>query len=104
MPVLLSLIVLPSGPAIRGARRARAAPRIVQIQTGDNMKFAPAAFTAAPGEPITVVLKHTGQMPKMAMGHNFVLLKKASDAKGVVDSCDVGARHGVHRGRPSSRS
>jgi azurin len=82
----MSFVVLQKGPAF-AAPAAGAAPRVVQIQTGDNMKFTPAAITAAPGESITVVLKHTGQMPKMAMGHNFVLLKKASDAKGVVDKC-----------------
>ena len=27
-------------------------------------------------------------MPKVAMGHNFVLLKKASEAKGVVGKCE----------------
>jgi azurin len=64
-----------------------AAPRVIQIQVGDNMKFDPAAITAAPGETITVVLKGVGQMPKVAMGHNFVLLKKASEAKGIVDKC-----------------
>jgi azurin len=64
-----------------------AAARVIQIEVGDNMKFAPAAITAAPGESVKVVLKHVGQMPKMAMGHNFVLLKKGVDAKGVADKC-----------------
>ena len=86
LAVLMSVVVLPKGPA-SAAPAAGAAPRVVQMQTGDNMKYTPAAITAAPGESITVVLKHTGQMPKMAMGHNFVLLKKASDAKGIVDKC-----------------
>jgi azurin len=73
--------------AVPVAPVSAAAPRVVQIQVGDNMKFEPAAIAAAPGETISVVLKHVGQMPKVAMGHNFVLLKKASEAKAVVDKC-----------------
>jgi azurin len=87
LSALLSFVVLSDGPAAAAPPSAGAAPRVIQIQTGDNMKFEPAAITAAPGESIKVVLKHVGQMPKVAMGHNFVLLKKASDAKGVVDKC-----------------
>jgi azurin len=83
----MSFVTLSSGPVSAAPPSRGAAPRVVQIRTGDNMKFEPAAITAAPGESITVVIKHVGQMPKVAMGHNFVLLKKASDAKGVVDQC-----------------
>jgi azurin len=62
-------------------------PRIVQIEVGDNMKFVPAAITVAPGESIKVVLKSVGKMPKAAMAHNFVLLKKGVDPKKLVDAC-----------------
>jgi azurin len=60
---------------------------VIQINVGDNMKFVPAAISAAPGEVIKVVIKHVGQMPKVAMGHNFVLLKKGADAKKLVEQC-----------------
>ena len=61
----------------------------MQIEVGDNMKFSvPAAITAAPGEMLTVVLKGVGQMPKVAMGHNFVLLKKGVRREGVVERVD----------------
>jgi azurin len=85
--VVMSFVALSSRPASAAPASRGAASRVVQIRTGDNMKFDPAAITAAPGESITVVIKHVGQMPKVAMGHNFVLLKKASDAKAVVDAC-----------------
>jgi azurin len=39
------------------------------------MKFSVAEITAKPGELLTVRLKSTGTLPKVAMGHNFVLLK-----------------------------
>jgi azurin len=84
---VLSLLFFVVSPAAAAPRATGAAPRVVRIQTADNMKFVPAAIVAAPGESITVVLTHVGQMPKVAMGHNFVLLKKASEAKAVVDAC-----------------
>jgi azurin len=83
--VLMSFVALSNRPAFAAPPSGGAVPRVVQVQTGDHMKFEPAAITAAKGESITVVIKHVGQMPKLAMGHNFVLLKKASDAKAVVD-------------------
>jgi len=66
---------------------AAQAPRVIQIEVGDNMKFLPAAITVAPGESIKVVLKSVGKMPKAAMGHNFVLLKKGVDPKKLVEAC-----------------
>jgi azurin len=66
-------------------------PRVVQIEVGDNMKFLPAAIAAAPGESIKVVITHVGKLPKAAMGHNFVLLKKGIDAKKLVEACSSAA-------------
>jgi azurin len=63
----------------------QAAPRVVTIQVGDNMKFSVTAITAKPGESLKVVLKGIGQLPKVAMGHNFVLLKKDANPKDFVD-------------------
>jgi azurin len=64
----------------------QAAPRVVQIDVGDNMKFSVPAISARPGETLKIVLKGVGQMPKVAMGHNFVLLKKGTDPKKFVDA------------------
>jgi azurin len=66
--------------------RQTAAPRVVQIEVGDNMKFSVPAITARPGEQLKVVLKDVGQMPKVAMAHNFVLLKKGADPKKFVNA------------------
>jgi azurin len=87
---LLAIVsVVALGPVSAAHAAPAAAPRVVQIEVGDNMKFTPATITAAPGESIKVVIKHVGQMPKVAMGHNFVLLKKGVDAKGVADKCSA---------------
>jgi azurin len=64
---------------------AQPAARTVEIQVGDNMRFTPARIDARPGERIHVVLKDVGTMPKTAMAHNFVLLKKGADPKGFAD-------------------
>ena len=88
--VLLALVVSVSVVASSGPGAAPQ-PRVVQIDVGDNMKFLPAAITAAPGESLTVVIKHVGKLPKAAMGHNFVLLKKGVDAKKLVEACSSAA-------------
>lgn len=43
------------------------------------MKFSVTTIEAKPGEQLKVVLKNIGNLPKDAMGHNWVLLKKGSD-------------------------
>jgi len=76
-------LVLHAGRAVPEPSQSSGRP--VEIVVGDNMKFSPAAFTAKPGERVTVVLKDVGQMPKVAMGHNFVLMAKGADPKAYAD-------------------
>jgi azurin len=59
---------------------AGAKGRTVEITAKDDMKYSLTTIEAKPGEQITVVLKPTGTMPKIAMSHNFVLLKAGTDA------------------------
>jgi azurin len=58
---------------------AKAAGRVIDITGSDDMKFSVTAITAKPGELITIRLKNTGTIPKIAMGHNVVVLKKDAD-------------------------
>lgn len=67
-------------PAKPAAKKAGAAGRTVKITVGDNIKFSLTSIEAKPSETIHVVLKSTGTMPKIAMAHNFVLLKAGVDA------------------------
>jgi azurin len=83
--VLLSAMAVGSGAASSPGQRREATARVIRIQVGDNLKFLPAAITAAPGELVKVVLTDAGQMPKLAMAHNFVLLKKGVEAKTVAE-------------------
>jgi len=59
--------------------------RTIEIRVGDNMRFTPARIDARPGEQVRVVLKDVGTMPKTAMSHNFVLLRKGADPKAFAD-------------------
>jgi azurin len=59
-------------PAAKGAAGA---VRTIEITGSDTMKFSVTEITAKPGEKLRVVLKSIGAMPKIAMAHNFVLLK-----------------------------
>jgi azurin len=51
------------------------AVKTVTITANEQMKWDVTTIEAKPGEQIHVVLKATGSMPKIAMAHNFVLLK-----------------------------
>jgi azurin len=59
---------------------AQAKPRVVDLTGNDQMKFNLTAISAKPGETIKVRLKSVGTLPKVVMGHNFVLLAKGTDA------------------------
>lgn len=67
--------------ALFSASAASAAPREIVITANDSMKFNVTKFEVAAGEEITIVLSNVGTMPKQAMGHNLVLLKKDVNAQ-----------------------
>ena len=74
----LSVLALSSAGSLL---RAQGAARTVEIAGNDSMKYSVTTFQAAPGEPLTVKLTSRGTMPKIAMAHNFVLLKPGTDAE-----------------------
>lgn len=59
--------------------------RPIEITGNDSMKFSVTEIKATPGEALTVTLINTGTMPKMSMGHNWVLLKSADVAEAFVN-------------------
>jgi len=81
-----------SAQAAASAAPAPAAPdpnlpeKKVEILANDQMKFDVTAIEAQPGQKITVTLKNAGTMPKMSMGHNFVLLAKDVDLMAFVEA------------------
>lgn len=73
-------------PAAPAAAKTAAAPRVVTLGATETMKFEPATIQAKAGERLRVVLKPTGTMPKIAMAHNFVILKPGSDNAAFVNA------------------
>jgi azurin len=62
-----------------------------EIEGNDVMKFNKASITVpASCKNFTVTLKHTGKMPKSAMGHNWVLTKTADQATVVKEGIAAG--------------
>jgi azurin len=70
--MLVLLVASPFTPTFTGAQGK---PRTVQIVGTDDMKYSVTTITAKPGELLQVRLTAKGVMPKVAMAHNFVLVK-----------------------------
>lgn len=68
-----------SGKASAPAAAKSGEARTIEITANDQMKFSVTTIEAKPGEQLKIVLKNIGNLPKDAMGHNWVLLKKGSD-------------------------
>ena len=85
LSLFVALVPGPQAPAPKTPAKAPAAApaakgvRTIELTGGDDMKFNLTKLEAKPGETLHVVLKSTGTIPKVAMGHNFVLLKLGSD-------------------------
>ena len=53
----------------------------IVIESSDQMRFNVTELTVKSGETINLTLVHTGSLPKVAMGHNWVLLEKGTDVR-----------------------
>lgn len=71
--LLIVALVLPGTVASSQART-------VEMEGTDSFKFSITEIAAKPGEEITVKLINNSSLPPVAMSHNFVLLKKGTDA------------------------
>lgn len=52
----------------------------VTITGNDQMKFSTKEFTVKAGEMVELEFKNVGKLPKIAMGHNIVILKEGVSA------------------------
>lgn len=75
------LLPLFAASVLLGAVAAKAETAEIEITANDAMKFSLNKFEVKPGQEVKVTLTNKGTMPKQAMGHNFVLLKKDVDPK-----------------------
>jgi azurin len=75
------------------APAAEAANAVVSVDltAGDSMKYSLNRIEAKPGQQVKVTLTNTGTMPKQAMGHNFIVLKKGVDPKEFVNAAVAAA-------------
>lgn len=51
----------------------------LELTANDQMQFSTKELTAKTGDEVVLTLKHIGQLPAVAMGHNFVLLKPGTE-------------------------
>jgi len=71
----LALLAIPFfSPALRADDEKK-----VQINATDQMKYDVVTIDATAGQKVTVTLTDTGTLPKVAMAHDFVLLKAGTD-------------------------
>ncbi|MFT4550767.1 MAG: azurin, partial [Verrucomicrobiales bacterium] len=54
----------------------------VAIEGNDTMQYNTTAFSATEGQTVELTFKNVGKLPKIAMGHNVVLLTKGTDMMG----------------------
>lgn len=57
-----------------------------EVTANDTMKFSLTRLDVKAGQEVRITLTNVGNMPKAAMGHNMVILKKGVDAKAYVDA------------------
>lgn len=77
-------------PAAPAAPAANAVASF-EITCNDTMKFNLTRLEVKAGQDVKVVLTNLGNMPKAAMGHNWVLLKKGVDGKAFADAAVASA-------------
>jgi azurin len=75
--LLLPLLIICSALNVSAFAGGQAS---VAITAGDSMKFNTTKVEVPAGSKVTVTLKNEGNLPKIAMGHNWVLLKAGVDA------------------------
>jgi azurin len=93
LTLLVALVPGSQTPAPKPAAKTPAAPaaslkggRTVELTGGDDMKYNMTTINAKPGETLHVVMRSTGTIPKIAMAHNFVLLKLGTDVDAFLKS------------------
>jgi len=66
-------------------------PAVIELTANDSMKFSQTRLEVSAGQEVKITLVNQGTMPKQAMGHNLVILKKGVDPKKVADAAVTAA-------------
>lgn len=86
-PLLAGALVLTGCGKKDEAATTAAAPAagpvvaVIEITANDSMKFNLTRFEVSAGQEVKLTMTNLGTMPKVAMGHNWVLLKRGVDVK-----------------------
>ena len=94
LPILAgSLILAGCGKKEEAAAPVAAASAVATFEftANDSMKYNLNRIEVKAGQDVKVILTNMGAMPKAAMAHNWVLLKKGADPKAFVDAAVVAA-------------
>jgi azurin len=59
----------------------------IEITGNDQMQFNTKAFTVTEGQKVVLSFKHIGQLPALAMGHNFVILNSGTAVPAFATKC-----------------
>lgn len=95
LPTLLAAGLLLSGCGKKeDAAAASATPAAVpanatltvEVTANDAMKYSVTRIEAAAGQEVKISLTNIGSVPKAAMGHNLIVLKKGVDVKAFLDA------------------
>lgn len=78
-------------PSAASSGPAGAGGAALEFTANDSMKFNVTRVEVAAGQPVKVIFTNIGSMPKAAMGHNWVLLKKGVDGKAFADAAVAAA-------------
>lgn len=62
------------------AHAEKKADHVVTISGNDTMQFDVKNFEVSSGKSVKIIFKNSGKLPKIAMGHNLVILKKGITA------------------------
>jgi len=85
LPVLVGGLLLAGcgqkEPAATAATPAASAVATFEVTANDAMKFNLTRIEVKAGQEVKIILTNIGSMPKAAMAHNWVLLKKGADVE-----------------------
>jgi azurin len=80
-----------AAPATGAADPSAPAVAVLEFTANDSMKFNLTRAEVKAGQDVKVIFTNIGSMPKAAMGHNWVLLKKGVDVE-AFDKAAIGSQ------------
>jgi len=78
-----------------GSKADPARTETVELIVGDGLKYDKTRIQIRAGSTVELTIRHTGKLPKSAMGHNFVLLEPGTDLAAFATAA-MGAKDNGH--------